>query len=116
MDVLNTRIQERAAELERREAQKVRPAVYGSLPCRDCQNAATGTGWVAYHNRAAMLEVFPLCDAHSYFDDKDNRPHGFIPEIITMVSSEIQRHLRLANTACSGQERAESTPAPLPSN
>jgi len=89
------RMTERWFEIERRdESKRGRNSHPPSTSCRDCGAPATGTGWVAYHNKAVVLEAFPLCDAHSYFDDKDNRPHGFIPGVITDDTTEVQRRLR----------------------
>jgi hypothetical protein len=88
------RMTERWLELLRREdARLTHLPMTKSLSCRDCGARATGTGWVAYHNKTSVLEAFPLCDAHAYFDDKDNRPHGFVPGVITTDTTAIQCHL-----------------------
>ena len=87
------RMCERWEEIERHEI-VINPVVLMTLPCRDCHKQATGTGWVAYHNKAAILEIFPLCEIHSDFDDKDNRPHGYIHGIVSMDINTIQPKLR----------------------
>jgi hypothetical protein len=89
------RMTERWEEIERREVIE-KPIVSMSLSCRDCHEPATGTGWIAYHNKAAILEVFPLCDVHSDFEDKDNRPHGFLYGVVSMDIVAIQPWLRAA--------------------
>jgi hypothetical protein len=56
--------------------------------CR-CGECSVGTAWIAYHNKSAMLEVFPACSRHSTFED--TRPHGFLPGLLTKNLAEVQR-------------------------
>ena len=100
---LYKRMTERWLEILRREEVRLPRMTAQSSTCRDCGALATGTGWVAYHNKAAVLEAFPLCAAHSYFDDKDNRPHGFVPGVITADTMEIQKRLKDALMAKKGE-------------
>ena len=94
------RMAERWRVLEDRDRGVEKPQGAKTLSCRDCHQTATGTGWVAYHNKAALLEVFPLCDIHSVFEDQDSRPHGFVRGVVSVDTAEIQRCVRADFLRC----------------
>lgn len=62
-----------------------------TFSCR-CGQPAMGTAWVAYHNEVAILSAIPVCFDHAYFEE--DRPHGFLNNIVTKDTQTIQKHLR----------------------
>lgn len=63
-----------------------------------CGKPASGTAWIAYHNTTMLLSASPVCSTHSFFED--DRPHGFVPGLITKDVVKVQQVLTASNTAC----------------
>lgn len=88
-EVLGKRLSERFEELEKKNPLKFN--LHLLFKCRDCLRNPTGTGWVSYHSKTALVEIFYLCDEHSYFEE--DRPHGFIPGHWFKSLFDAQQHL-----------------------
>jgi len=60
--------------------------------CR-CGQIATGTGWVKYHTHHNIVEFFPLCDEHSFWEDETGRQVGFLPGFFSKNTQVVERRV-----------------------
>lgn len=90
-DTLRRRIDERIAVIEERE--KKDDYLLSQVRCAHCTEKATGTLWVKYHKYDIFLSCEPCCDKHSFIENKDERPSGFILGLVTHNPALVDKYL-----------------------
>jgi hypothetical protein len=70
---LNEKLNRRLAEFEKEHG------IHGiKIPCRDCNNPATGEIRIFYHGTESVIEDWPVCIDHAFHEDSEGRESRYI--------------------------------------
>ena len=64
------------------------------IVCKWCGVPATGTAWMAYHTRNAIIQAIPCCECHAatiQLYNPEHRPVGYIPNVIVQYPWHLDR-------------------------